>query len=248
MDAAGTNANRQVRLLGWLALALALMGPIGYRLGLFPLRLGLLLPVLAVFPALLALAAALWLLVRRASTPEARTSALLAGAAAAPVVIFVGWNALGGMQAPPIHDISTDLATPPRFEAVRKLRPAHANDLEREPETGRQQRQAYPHIVPLQLSLPAAAVYDLALALTRDRGWRIQATDRQSYRIEATARTFWYGFEDDVVIRLTPTANGTRVDMRSVSRLGRSDLGKNAARIREFLDDLHRAARNSFSP
>ena len=248
MDAAGSRLNLWARLLGLLTLTLALAGPGGYRLALFPLRVGLLLPVLAVLTGLLALAAALWLLLRRRSMPGATTSALFATVTAAPVVAFVGWNAFSGMQAPPIHDISTDLDAPPEFRVIGELRPVHANDLERDPETDRRQRQAYPQIDPLTLPLPTAAVYALALDLVKDRGWQLQAADNQRYRIEATARTFWYGFEDDVVIRLTPTADGTRVDMRSVSRLGRSDLGKNAARIRSFLDDLRREARSSSAP
>jgi len=65
------------------------------------------------------------------------------------------------------------------------------------------------------------------------------ATDPATGRIEATDSTFWFGFIDDVVVRLTPeTDGGTRVDVRSVSRVGLGDAGANARRVRNFLFDL----------
>ena len=60
-------------------------------------------------------------------------------------------------------------------------------------------------------------------------------------RLEATARTRWFGFRDDVVVRVRPDGAGSRVDVRSVSRVGRSDLGTNARRIRGFMDALRSA-------
>ena len=57
-------------------------------------------------------------------------------------------------------------------------------------------------------------------------------------RIEATATTTWFGFKADVVIRIRPTADGSELDIRSKSRVGRSDVGKNAERIREFMSEL----------
>ena len=69
-------------------------------------------------------------------------------------------------------------------------------------------------------------------------GWHIVAAKSEEGRIEATATTLWFGFKDDVVIRIMPTAAGSRLDIRSKSRVGLSDVGVNAARIREFVAAL----------
>jgi uncharacterized protein (DUF1499 family) len=73
--------------------------------------------------------------------------------------------------------------------------------------------------------------------VARQTGWKIVDENQAEGRIEATATTRWFGFKDDIVIRIAPSAgNGSRVDIRSVSRVGRSDLGTNARRIRAFLE------------
>jgi uncharacterized protein (DUF1499 family) len=69
-------------------------------------------------------------------------------------------------------------------------------------------------------------------------GWDLVASDPAGLRIEATDTTFWFGFKDDVVIRVTPQPNGSRVDVRSLSRVGVGDIGANAARIRKYLAAL----------
>ena len=139
---------------------------------------------------------------------------------------------------PPIHDITTDLDNPPAFEAVVPLRVDAPNPLDRPPILTTQQREGYPDLAPLTMSLPPAVAFDRALAVAQDKGWEIVASDRSSGRIEATDTTFWFGFKDDVAIRLTPWGAGTRVDLRSVSRVGRGDVGTNARRIRDYLDAL----------
>jgi uncharacterized protein (DUF1499 family) len=86
--------------------------------------------------------------------------------------------------------------------------------------------------------MPPDAVFDRALAEAQEAGWEIVTADKSSGRIEATDTTQWFGFKDDVVVRITPWGSGSRVDVRSVSRVGRSDVGTNAARIRDYLADL----------
>jgi len=136
-------------------------------------------------------------------------------------------------QVPPIHDISTDTVNPPTFEAVLPLRADAPNSPEYAgAKVAEQQHQAYPDIQPLQFKAAPAAVYDAALKTGESMGWAIKA--QAQGRIEATATTFWFGFKDDVVIRIQPDAQGTRLDIRSESRVGGSDVGKNAARIRAF--------------
>ena len=88
------------------------------------------------------------------------------------------------------------------------------------------------------MPVPPRAAFELALDTARRSGWEIVAAVPEENRIEATATTDWFGFKDDIVIRIKPAGTGSRVDMRSVSRVGRSDLGTNARRIRDFLRQL----------
>jgi uncharacterized protein (DUF1499 family) len=77
-----------------------------------------------------------------------------------------------------------------------------------------------------------------AVAAARAMGWEVVAADRASGRIEATDTTRFFGFKDDVVIRVQAAPGGSRVDVRSVSRVGGSDVGTNATRIRAYLARL----------
>jgi uncharacterized protein (DUF1499 family) len=144
-------------------------------------------------------------------------------------------------RLPRIHDITTDTEQPPRFVSVVALRAGAANSVDYGgPELAAQQRQGYPDLQPLSLPLPLNQAFDKALATARAMGWEIVASDPPSGRIEATDTTFWFGFKDDVVVRVAPAQNGSRVDVRSVSRVGLSDVGTNAARIRKYLAALSR--------
>lgn len=138
---------------------------------------------------------------------------------------------------PPIHDITTDMQDPPAFVALVEARRAAPNAVKYPGEaTARQQRDAYPAIQPLVLDVPLETVREAVEVEAGKAGWEI--AEVSDARIEATATTTWFGFKDDVVIRLNETDGGTRVDMRSASRLGTSDVGTNAARIQGFMEDL----------
>jgi len=142
-------------------------------------------------------------------------------------------------SVPPIHDITTDIQSPPEFVAMERLRADAPNPPEYAgEETAKQQREAYPDIQPLVVSTPVQEVIDEIVMLISNRGWKIVSVNRNEGRIEATEKLAWFGFKDDVVLRVTSTSDGTRVDMRSKSRIGRSDVGVNAERIRQFLSDL----------
>jgi uncharacterized protein (DUF1499 family) len=142
-------------------------------------------------------------------------------------------------QAPPIHDIATDTRNPPQFVAVVPLRSDAPNAVVYEGEAvAKQQHAAYPDIQPATLAALPEAAFQRALNSARDLGWEIVAAVPDEGRIEATDTTGWFGFKDDIVIRVSPDAAGSRVDVRSLSRLGKSDLGKNAARVRAYLRRL----------
>lgn len=142
-----------------------------------------------------------------------------------------------GRSVPPIHDITTDTANPPAFETLASARRAAPNTVNYPGEsTASQQQRAYPQLGPLMLDMPLPEALSAAEATARDQGWEIASVDGN--RIEATASTRWFGFKDDIVIRLTETSEGVQVDVRSASRLGKSDLGTNAARIQTYLEAL----------
>ena len=144
-------------------------------------------------------------------------------------------------SVPPIHDISTDGLNPPTFDVVIGLRAEAPNDLEYGSEQdsaaalAKLQQAAYPQIVTLEsdLSVPEA-VAQAALVLTQ-QDLEVVNVDVDNGRVEAVATTFWFGFKDDLVVRIQPTHTGSKIDVRSVSRVGQSDLGANAARIAKFL-------------
>lgn len=141
-------------------------------------------------------------------------------------------------SVPPIHDISTDIENPPDFRAILPLRADAPNKLERSPIIDKQQREGYPDLAPATLSMPLDQAFDRALKAAQDANWDIVAMDKTAGRIEAVDTTRFFGFNDDVAVRLTPWGAGTRVDVRSVSRVGRSDVGTNAERIREYLEAI----------
>lgn len=169
-----------------------------------------------------------------------RGRALLLGAlgvALGLTVVWVPWSWKQRAESvPPIHDITTDLADPPAFEAVLPLRRNAPNPSEHEGDSiAALQREGYPDLGPLTLEVPPDAAFRRALRAAREMGWEIVESDPARGRIEATATTLWFGFEDDVVVRVRPAPGGSRVDVRSVSRVGRSDVGTNARRIRAYL-------------
>lgn len=157
-------------------------------------------------------------------------------------VVGVPWSWMQtARRVPPIHDISTDTDNPPPFVAILPLRKDAPNSAEYGgPEIAAQQHTAYPDVKTATLNLSPDQAFAQALTVARERGWEIVAADLKEGRIEATDTTLWFGFKDDVVIRITPGENGSRIDLRSVSRVGRSDVGTNARRIQNFLDQLYR--------
>ncbi len=159
---------------------------------------------------------------------------------------------LNFMQAaravPPIHDITTDTDNPPAFVAVLSLREGAMNPAdyvgdnlvgESGQTVAEAQHQAYPNIQPLFLDTEAGFAFTEAISTVQGLGWELVEANTDEGRIEAVATTFWYGFQDDVVIRIKAQPDGTtRVDVRSKSRVGVSDVGANAARIQAFMDAL----------
>lgn len=226
-------------LLAILACVLLLASGPGSRLDWWEFRTGFVLMRWAVYLGLGAAVLALLLLaIPRTRRGNARTLLLgvIVGTAAAAVPLY---GLLQVKSLPMIHDISTDTQRPPEFIAVLPLRADAANPAEYGgAEIASQQAAAYPDIRSQVFDIAPSEAFDRAEKVARDMGWEIVAADRPGGRIEATDTTFWYGFKDDVVIRIEPDGSGSRIDIRSVSRVGLSDVGKNAKRIRAYAKAL----------
>ncbi|HZM95893.1 MAG TPA: DUF1499 domain-containing protein [Vicinamibacterales bacterium] len=222
--------------LSLIGAALLLAGPLGSRFGLWSFVIGFLMLALSL---LLGLVGASLSLVAGFKTGQWQMAA--AGIVAGLAVVSVpSAFILSGVGKPPIHDITTDTLNPPPFVAVLPLRAGAPNPPEYAGGAAAdQQRRAYPDIAPLVVHLSASAAFDRVDAAVRDLGWELVGSDRTSGRIEATDTTFWFGFKDDVVVRITEdSGQGSRIDVRSKSRVGVGDLGTNARRVRELLSRL----------
>lgn len=159
----------------------------------------------------------------------------LAALVLAAMVASMYMNQAAPPEGPLMNDITTDLEDPPEFNAVVPLRPEGSNPAEYGgPEVAANQREVHPEVQPIETGLPPDEAFGRALEVAEAMGWNIVAEDAEAGIIEAVATTRFFRFKDDVVVRVRPSAQGSRVDLRSHSRIGRSDLGKNAARIMEF--------------
>ncbi|HYM03867.1 MAG TPA: DUF1499 domain-containing protein [Stellaceae bacterium] len=147
---------------------------------------------------------------------------------------------LGNKPLPLIHDITTDMANPPVFVATLAARKAEdGNAVAYDPKVGEQQVAAYGFVLPLKTALAPAEAFKRALATAQGMaGWTIVKSDPAAGTIEGSQRTLFMGFTDDFVIRVSADGSGSRIDMRSESRQGRSDFGVNAKRIQRFMEAL----------
>ncbi len=173
----------------------------------------------------------------RGGVPVAAALAVSLAVLAVPLMVMQRARAV-----PYIHDITTDTADPPVFVAVLPLRQDAPNSAAYGgPEVAAAQAKGYPDLGPRYLAAAPPQAFEQALAAARGmEDWTIVAADPAAGRIEATATTRFLGFKDDVVVRIRPDGAGSRVDVRSVSRVGKSDLGTNARRIRQYLGRLGR--------
>jgi len=182
-------------------------------------------------------------------------TALVIGTALIAYPLYLGVKAF---RLPAIYDISTDPIDPPQFDAIARLRPRDANPVTYAGlYTAEQQHAAYPDIEPDETTATPQDAYAAAMKVIAKRKWRVvdsrppqgpqprvidarasQAGTVRDGIIEAVARTPILGFRDDVVLRIRPTVDGARIDVRSASRYGRHDLGTNAKRVRGLIDDI----------
>ena len=249
-SAAGTGVGRALARLGLALGAAALLllaaGPLGWRFGWWSFRLAFttLMPwAFYAGVAAIAVSVAVLILGFRRGVRRGTLAALL-GLALGAVAAYFPWHAseMRGVY-PPMHDITTDFADPPSFVFAAAMRAAEQGaGIAYPAEAAASQQKFYPGIEPAMLDVPPPEAFARALTVVKAKGWTIVSADPASGTIDAYDRSFWFGFADDVAIRVTAANGGSRVDIRSGSRQGRSDFGVNAARVRGFLAALKAAS------
>lgn len=248
--------------LTWLALALsvgglaaALLAALGSGLDIWSFRVGFSILRYALYAALAGglVAIVAFFLARRDGISTGRLN-LAAFVVAAAFSAYLLNQVATARRVPAIHDITTDLVDVPQFTTLK----VRADNLENIPDDGRAElialdpenrwkaihREAYGDVRSVRLPVGPAEAVRRAEALVRARGWQVANVDQAAGIVEATATTLFFRFKDDVVVRVRADParpGGSIVDMRSISRVGGSDVGVNAARIRDFLADLRAA-------
>lgn len=252
----------------WFVIAALLtkFGVVDWRLGFGQLTLGALKPVvgpLGYGPLALLAGAALALIglvLAFAVAPQrGRVTALIA--LLIPVAL-IGWGVnlqKSIKDVPPIHDVSTDLADPPGFSQDvldARAKVPGGNPLELQtgviPQSpnfpaygGRKvaevHAEKYGDLKPVISDVSPTDIFQIVLDAAKAQGWTITRAEAAGGVIEGQSKSFWFGFTDDIAVRIRPLADGTGsvVDVRSTSRVGLSDLGQNAARVRAFQSDLN---------
>jgi len=255
-----------INRLTWAFIILAplvfAIAAIGYKLGLFDLsfsfgtlnqKLGPLVLILCGVLGLASLVSAFIVTPRKGIVPGVLGVLIMAGAFAK----LISTNKAVYEDLPFIHDVTTDTQDPPVFGDVVSAERAAVEGVNGDDYIGKMalifedgkpveeelvsvlQIKAFPKIRPLVVGDSKEVVFGEALATAKSMGWKIKEEDLASGRIDATDTTFWYGFDDDITIRLRESeGGGTIVDVRSLSRVGGSDLGKNAQRVGAFLEKL----------
>ena len=112
----------------------------------------------------------------------------------------------------------------------------------------------YPKMETVYFDGSPADIAAVAERIMDRRGWDIAfsgATGRENgeeLQIDATATSGWFGFKDDVAVRLRPVEGATAVDIRSTSRVGLSDLGANSTRVYGLMVELEDRADGRRTP
>ena len=223
-----------------------LSGPLGHKFGFVEVQPSLVSVLVALVGGLLVFLAGLVYVVIaiRNDLPKDRNMVAIAMVVSLIPAAFVVPQMMKGSSVPSIHDITTDTDNPPAFVAVVPIREATkaANPVAygvqegmTPAEVAEATRTAYPDLKPINSALSVNDAVAKAEAVLASMGLEIVDVDAASGRVEATATTFWYGFKDDVVVRIVADGDGSIIDLRSKSRVGLSDIGANADRIREFV-------------
>lgn len=236
--------------LGVGAVAAALVAAIGSAMEIWSFRTGLTALRYLFFAAAAGALLGLIGLVMARRRARLMLANLVALVVALGFVLYLGNLVRIARSVPAIHDVATDLDDVPQFTRLK----VRADNLENVPDEGKPELKALPpeerwkaihrahygDIRTVRLATPPAQTVRRAAALARERGWETALVDEDN--VEATDTSTFFRFKDDVVVRVRQAPDGgSLVDMRSISRVGGSDVGMNAKRIRAFLADLQRS-------
>ncbi len=226
-------------------LIILVTGPLGYKFSMVPLQPSLVSLLIAVAGgALVFLIGLVYLVIAmRSDLGRNRNLVIVSMIMGLVPVGIIGPQMAAAGDVPPIHDITTDTANPPAFVAIVPLRENAPNGYEYgvseawpAEKLGATTMEAYPGLKPIESDLSVADAVDRTEAALQAMGLEIVAVDKEAGLVEATATTFWFGFKDDMVVRIVGNGEGSRIDLRSMSRVGQSYVGANAARITDFVD------------
>ncbi len=226
-------------------LIILVTGPLGYKFSIVPLQPSLVSLLIAVAGgALVFLIGLVYLVIAmRSDLGKNRNLVIVSMILGLVPVGIIGPQIAAAGDVPPIHDITTDTANPPAFVAIVPLRESAPNGYEYgvseawpAEKLGATTMAAYPDLKPIESDLSVADAGDRTEDALQTMGLEIVAVDKEAGLVEATATTFWFGFKDDMVVRIVGKGEGSRIDLRSMSRVGQSDVGANAARITDFVD------------
>ncbi|MBT5699818.1 MAG: DUF1499 domain-containing protein [Gammaproteobacteria bacterium] len=226
-------------------LIILVTGPLGYKFSIVPLEPSLVSLLIAVAGgALVFLIGLVYLVIAmRSGLGRNRNLVIVSMILGLVPVGIMGPQMAAAGDVPPIHDITTDTANPPEFVAIVSLRKDAPNGYEYgvseawpAEKLGAATMEAYSGLQPIESGLSVAEAVDRTEAVLQAMGLKIVAVDKAAGLVEATATTFWFGFKDDMVVRIVGDGEGSRIDLRSMSRVGQSDVGANAARITDFVD------------
>lgn len=228
-------------IIALLSAGLALVGVLGAFTGLLApmagfstFAAGALLG--GIFSAVVALVGLF--LTRGGADPKGRMKALIGLAISLGLLIVVLGAASTSGDAPPINDITTDLADPPAYADPGRVADYRGRDMSYPAEFVPVVREHYGDLAPLRLAVPPSAAFDRARSAAEGLGWEIALEDAGAGLLYARDVSSIFKFVDDVAVRVRPDGSGAQIDVRSKSRDGRSDLGANARRIRSYFEAI----------
>jgi len=225
-----------------LALILLVVYPVVIllaRTGIWHFRNSFLIMIFTAIVAFVVLILAIFKL-SRGVEGEGKPLILSMLATAVPLVILGNYIALGQTR-PFIHDITTDFSNPPALVVAAELRGADDHPVTYEGgDVATAQQEGYPNLKPLLLNGTPQEVFAQAKQTIEDMGWELVGSQNETlpYTLEAVHTSTLFGFKDDIAVRISENEAGVRIDMRSKSRVGKSDLGANADRIEAFFEAL----------
>ena len=238
-------STRALLVSALVLLIILVTGPLGYKFSVVPLEPSLISLLIAFAGGALVFVIGLVYLVIAVQSGLGvnRNFVIVSMILGLLPVGVMGPQMAAAVDVPPIHDITTDTANPPRFVAIVPLRQNAPNGYEYgvseawpAEKLGATTIEAYPGLKPLRSDLSVADAVDRTEVILQAMGLQIVAVDKSAGLVEATATTFWFGFKDDMVVRVVGDGDGSKIDLRSMSRVGQSDVGANAARIVDFFD------------